>query len=220
MSRFVACATACALFLCVPSPAWADTVVISSGTASLYRDGSLTGLTIASADSQFVSEYHSTPNTKTNPDGSFDFSTSIPISNAANHPLSETYRGQTFQAWVTGSLTIVAKPVVPPPPGPEGSFQTFTTTFTMTGSITGYGTSDHAGTPLFSTNVMGGGTYQTGPYRVVSGSYVPTSSSADALRFDAPAAVNAPPPFPWVATDVGAVGRSGGSYAGPSNALT
>jgi hypothetical protein len=37
------------------------------------------------------------------------------------------------QAWVTGSLTITARTFVAPhpPPGSDGTFQSFTTTFTM-----------------------------------------------------------------------------------------
>ena len=106
--RALAFAGAVALILSVASPAAAETIAITSGTASLYWDGSLTSFTISSADSQFMSEYFGAPLAGFSGGTTVDFSTTIPVTNSGNHPLPETYHGQQFQAWVTGSLVITA----------------------------------------------------------------------------------------------------------------
>ena len=205
--RLLAYAGAFALILTVASRADADTIAITSGSASAYSDGSLTSFSISSADSQFTSEYFGAALNGFNGGSLVDFSTTIPASNSGNHALPQTYRGQPFQqAWVSGSLTITAKTFVAPHANGDGSTsQSFTTTFTMTGTITAYANADHTGAALFSTDVSGGGTISAGPYRIVGDSYVLTG--AEAFRFTAPTPSGLPPP--WSSDDVGAVGQPG-----------
>src|SRR5262249_32091224 len=212
--RALACTGACVLAPALGSTrAAAETIAMTSGNAGLYWDGSQTSFTISSADSRFMSEYFGSAKSGFNGGETVDFSTTIPVTNAGNHPLPETYHGQQFQAWVTGFLTITATPFVAPHASGDGStFQSFSTTFTMIGTITAYATPDRAGTPLFSTDVSGGGTISAGPYRVVGDSYRLTSS--EAFTFTPPAPDDALP-SPWTSTDVGAVDRAGSStYSG------
>jgi hypothetical protein len=194
----------------LPSPAFADSIAITAGNCFLYWDSSLTSVIVASSDSQFVTESHS------GSDGGFaggatvDLSTTIPFTNQGFHPLAQTYHGQQFQAWVSGSMQIVAKPFVAPhaPPSADGTFQAFTTTFTMSGTITAWATSDRTGTPLFTTSLTGRGIITAGPYRVTGDSYV--QRNGDFLAFDSP---SSPPCNAWASHDVGAVGIQGGAGA-------
>jgi len=190
-------------------PAAAETIAINTGSATLNWDGSLTSFRISSDDSQFNSEYYGSAKRGFNGGDTVDFSTTIPVTNAANHPLAETYHGQQFQAWVTGSLVITAKTFVAPHANGDGStFQSFSTTFTMDGTITAYATSDRTGTPLFSTDVSGSGTISAGPYRVVGDQYV-MNDGGEVFRFLAPTPSGLP--LPWGSDDIGAVGMAGGA---------
>ena len=56
MFRNLAYATVCALALVFPPLALADTVAVTGGSGFLYWDGSLTSITIYSADSRFTTE--------------------------------------------------------------------------------------------------------------------------------------------------------------------
>jgi regulation of enolase protein 1 (concanavalin A-like superfamily) len=206
MVRSVACATVCALSLCLPSFAFADSIAVTSGSGFLYWDGSLTSITMSSADSQFVTEVHAGSDSGFSGGSTVDLSTTISVTNAGNHPLGQTYHGQQYQAWVSGSLSIVARPFVAPhaPPSADGTFTSFTTTFTMSGTITAWPTSDRSGTPLFSTAVTGGGTIISGGYRIIGDSYL--QRSGELLAFSSP---SSPPCSSWTSTDVGAVGFGG-----------
>ena len=204
MLRTFACASAFAFFI---SPSvFAETVSITSGSGFLYWDGSLTSVTVSSADSQFTTETHTGAAAGFSGGATVNLSTTIPVTNDGNHPLPETYHGQQFQAWVSGSLQIVARPFAAPHAAASGNgtFQSFSTTFTMTGTITGYATSDRTGPPLFSTSVTGSGTIVAGPYRVVGDSYV--QQTGEDLEFSSP---SSPPCSTWSSADVGAVGLDG-----------
>jgi hypothetical protein len=172
------------VFVIVGIPAAAeDTSLVSAGGASLWWDASLTSATIVSADSRFSTEYRGAPAARSNTDGSIDFSTAIPFTNGGNHPLSQIFHGETFPAWLAGSMTIRTEPLFLPQAAPEGAEQSFTTLFTMTGAITAYASSDQSGAPLFSTNLTGSGTYTAGPYRVINGNWVREHLGADVMRF-------------------------------------
>jgi hypothetical protein len=160
-----------------------DTSPIFAGAASLWWDASLTSATMVSADSRFSTEYFGAPATRTNADGSIDFSSAIPFTNAGNHPLAQVFHGQTFAAWLAGSMTIRTEPVFLPPAAPEGAERSFTTTFTMSGTITAYASRDHSGEPFFSTDLTGSGTYTAGPYHAVEGRWVRKHLGADVIRF-------------------------------------
>ena len=202
MIRSLVYAASCALILWSPSIASADTIAVTKGSGFLYWDGSLTSVTVSSSDSQFVTETHA------GSDGGFDggaivdLSTTIPFTNAGNHPLGQTYHGQQYQAWVSGSLQIVAKPFVAPhaAAGADGTQQSFTTTFTATGTITAYATSDRTGPPLFTATITGAGTMSAGPYRIVGDSYL--QRSGDGLSFDSP---SSPPCNSWMSADIGQI---------------
>src|SRR5579872_1292106 len=104
MGRLIrASTTVCAIFAAV-IPARAATVQVTSGSAGLYWDGSLTSFTIASPDSQFFSEYYGQALTGFNGGATVNLSTTIPVGNAGNHALPETFQGHTYQAWMSGSL--------------------------------------------------------------------------------------------------------------------
>ena len=212
MCRTLAYASAFAALLLVPSPARADSIAVTSGTGFLYWDGSLTSIRLSSADSSFITEPFKAAHGDLVGGTTADLSTTIPVTNGGNHPLPETYRGQQYQAWVSGSLTIVARPFAVPhtAPGTEGTFQSFSTTFTMTGTITAWATSDRSGTPLFSTSVTGGGTLNSGGYRVTGDSYL--QRSGDGLAFSSP---SSPPCSSWKSSDVGAAGIGGASTCDP-----
>jgi hypothetical protein len=209
MFRTLAYALVCAALLLVPSPAHADSIAVTGGRAFLYSDGSLTSVVLSSADSRFVSEVHASSDSGFSGGSTVDLSSTISVTNAGNHPLTEIYRGQQYQAWVSGSLSIVARPFVAPhtAPGSEGTFQSFSTTFTMTGTITAWATSDRSGPPLFSTSLTGGGTIDAGPYRITGDSYL--QKNGDALSFSSP---SSPPCNAWKSSDVGAVGLSGSAF--------
>ena len=156
MVRGIAVAGVCALAMVVASPASADTVEITRGTASLYWDGSLTSFTIANGDSQFLSEYYGQARIGFNGGDTVDLSTTIPVTNAGNHTLRETFHNHEYQAWLSGSLYISAKPFVAPVANGDGStFQGFTTPFKASGWIYAYATSDRTGPPLFQAYVIG-----------------------------------------------------------------
>lgn len=212
MPRTLAYASAFAALLLVPSPAHADSIAITAGTGFLYWDGSLTSIHLSSADSSFLTEPYAGGHGGLAGGTTADLSTTIPVTNSGNHPLSETYRGQQYQAWVSGSLTIVVRPFAVPHAGPgsEGTYQSFSTTFTMTGTITAWATSDRTGTPLFSTSLTGGGTLNSGSYRVSGDFYVQTSG--DGLDFSSP---SSPPCSSWKSSDVGAGGLGGASTCDP-----
>src|SRR5262249_37171241 len=186
--------------------------------AGLYWDGSATSATISSADSQFVSEYFGAPTPRANADGSVDFSTAIPFTNGGNHALSQTYHGQTFSAWLDGSMTMRTEPLFLPPAEPEGAVRSFTTPFTMTGTITAYASADRSGTPLFSTNLTGGGTYTAGPYHVANGNWVRAHIGGDGMQFQSDVRTRALP-SPWQTADVGDVGTPGYAYQGSAGDL-
>jgi hypothetical protein len=81
-------------------------------------------------------------------------------------------------------MTIRTEPLFLPPATPEGAIQSFTTLFTMTGTITAYASSDRSGAPLFTANLTGSGTYTSGPYRVIAGRWErPSLCCADNMRF-------------------------------------
>lgn len=212
MPRTLAYASAFAALLLVPSSAHADSIAVTAGTGFLYWDGSLTSIHLSSADSSFVIEPYAGAHGSLTGGSTADVSTTIPVTNGGNHPLPETYRGQQYQAWVSGSLQIVARPFAVPhtAPAAEGTFQSFSTTFTMTGTVTAWATSDRTGTPLFSTSVTGGGTLNTGPYRVTGDSYV--QRNGDSLEFSTP---SSPPCSTWKSSDVGSVGLGGASTCDP-----
>ena len=185
MSRALAFAAAFVIALVVPSaPSAADAIAVTSGHASLYWDASLTSAVISSADSRFSSEYHASPSQSHAADGSVDFSTAIPFTNAGNRPLSQTYRGQTFSAWLTGSMAIRTRSIFFADVTSEGATRSFTTTFTMTGVVSGYATSDRTGTPLFVADVIGQGTYTAGPYRAIDGAWIRERVGANVMAFE------------------------------------
>ena len=208
MFRTLAYASACALTVVVSSPAFADSVAVSTGSGFLYWDGSLTAISLSSSDSHFVTEPFAGSDGGFSGGTTVDLSSTIPVTNGGNHPLPETYHGQQFQAWVSGSLHIVARPFVAPhaAPSADGTSQSFTTTFTMTGTITAYATADRSGSPLFTTSVTGNGTMTAGPYRIVGDYYV--QRNGDKLEFTSP---SSPPCSSWVSADIGAVGLGGGA---------
>ncbi len=176
----------------------------------MYWDGSLSSSTIKGPNATFLSEYFLAAKSGFSGGDSVDFSTAIPVTNAGNHTLPETFNGQQYQAWVSGALTIRAQTFVAPPANGDGStFQTFTTSFTMTGSITAYATADRAGVPLFSSPLTGGGTISA-TYRVVGNQYV-MNSGAETVTFVEGGNL----PAPWKAADIGAVGTPGYAYQGP-----
>jgi hypothetical protein len=176
----------------------------------LYWDGSLSSFTIKGPDSSFLSEYYLGAKTGFSGGDTVDFSTAIPATNAGNHPLLETFNGQQYQAWISGQLTIRARTFVAPPAnGDGGTSQTFTTPFTLSGSISAYATADRSGAPLFSSSLTGGGTI-TATYRVVGNQYV-MNSGGEVLTFVEGGNL----PAPWKAADIGAVGAPGYAYQGP-----
>ena len=193
MHRYVACTVSWALLLGIASVASADDLIaILSGSGSFYHGGDLASTQITATDSRFLTEYHAFPRCCPQPGQSFDPSTSIPMSNSGFHPLSQLYRGTTYSAWVTGSLTISADPIAVPTPSAsdEGTFVSFTTQFRMTGTITAYATQDHSGAPLFSTAVTGYGWTTIGAYRIINGQYVDTNAN-QLFQF---APISPPPP--------------------------
>ena len=206
MFRTLAVASACVLTLLIPSAVQADSVSVSSGNGFLYWDGSLTSISASSADSRFVTELYSGSDAGFSGGANVDLSTTIPFSNGGNHPLLEVYHGQQFNAWVTGSMRIVARPFVAPhaPASADGTYRSFTTTFTMTGTISGYATADRAGVPLFSADLTGSGTITSGPYRIIGDSYL--QRSGESLEFSSP---SSPPCSSWSSADVGTVGLAG-----------
>ena len=208
MLRTLACASACVFALSVSSPAFADSIAVTTGSGFLYWDGSLTAISLSSPDSHFVTEPYAGSDGGFSGGTTVDLSSTIPVTNGGNHPLPQTYHGQQFQAWVSGSLRIVARPFVAPhaAASADGTFQSFTTTFTMTGTITAYATADHSGSPLFSTSVTGSGTMTAGPYRIVGDFYL--QRNGDKLEFASP---SSPPCSSWASADIGAVGLGGGA---------
>ena len=211
MFRTLAYATVCAVALVLPPLALADTVAVTGGSGFLYWDGSLTSITIYSADSRLTTEVYQGSDSGFAGGSTVVLSSTIAVTNNGNHPLPETYRGQQYQAWVSGSLSIVAQPFVAPHPAPsaDGTYTSFSTPFTMTGTITAWATSDRSGTPLFSTQVTGSGTIRAGDYRIVGDSYL--QRGGDSLAFSSPASPACPT---WSSADVGAVGFGGGAFCG------
>jgi hypothetical protein len=185
MSRVLGIVATLVVVVGIAPSAYADSVAITAGSASFYWDGDLTSFTISSADSQFFGEYYGSLPSGFTPGASVDFSTSIPVTNAGHHPLAETYRGLDFpEAWIAGSLTITAKPIVAPPANGNGStFATLTTSFTMTGTVTAYATPQHSGTPLFTTEVTGQGRILV-TYRTVGAAGVGGASGATLIFTD------------------------------------
>jgi hypothetical protein len=185
MSRFLGVVATLALVVGIAPCASADSVAITAGSASFYWDGGLTSFTISSADSQFFGEYYGSPPSGFTAGAPVDFSTIIPVTNAGHHPLAETYRGQHFsEAWIVGSLTITAKPIVAPTANGNGSTsQTLTTSFTMTGTVTAYATPQHTGAPLFSTDVTGQGRILV-TYRTVGSRYAGAAAGATLIFTD------------------------------------
>jgi len=177
-----ACAAALLLFA---SPAFADTVEIKSGSATYYWDGSMTSFSLAAPDSNFVSEYFGQARSGFNGGESVDLSTTIPFTNAGNHPLAETLHNQQYQqVWLSGSITITAQPFLAPLANGDGStFQDFTTSFKMSGTVSGFATRDHSGPPLFTATLIGGGTIGAGPYRIVGNQYALTGRGGESFTF-------------------------------------
>jgi hypothetical protein len=209
MARIFILVGACLSVLAAESPASAQTLGISSGTAALYWDGSLSSFTIHGPNSAFMSEYAVAAKNGFSGGDTVDFSTTIPVANAGNHPLPETFNGQPYQAWVSGSLTIRARTFVAPAANGDGStFQTFTTSFTMMGSIAAYPTADRSGPSFFQATMVGGGVI-TATYRVVGNQYV-MNSGAETLTFIEGGNL----PSPWKAADIGDVGTPGYAYQG------
>jgi hypothetical protein len=202
MGRLLACACACVLAVLAPSAAFADTITVTKGSGFLYWDGSLTSVTVSAPDSQFITETHAFSDGGFAGGATVNLSTTIPFTNGDNHPLTQTYHGQQYQAWISGSLHIVATPFVAPHPAAsaDGTFQSFTTPFTATGTITAYATSDRTGPPLFTATLTGRGTMSAGPYHIVGDSYL--QRIGDSLSFDSP---TSPPCNSWMAADIGQI---------------
>ena len=204
MLRTLAYAGACAVaLLLTPSYACADTIAVRSGNGFLYWDGSLTSITLVADGSKFSIEPYAGSDSGFSGGVTVDLSTTIPVTNGGNHPLAQTYHGQDYRAWVSGSLQITARPFVAPhaPASADGTYQSFTTTFELSGTITAYSTSDRTSPPLFSTSVTGHGIMTAGPYRIGGDSYL--QRSGDGLSFFSP---TSPLCSSWSSADVGAVG--------------
>ena len=107
MLRTLACASACVFALSVSSPAFADSIAVHTGNGFLYWDSSLTSISLSSPDSHFVTEPYAGSDAGFSGGTTVDLSSTIPVTNGGNHPLPQTYHGQQFQAWVSGSLRIV-----------------------------------------------------------------------------------------------------------------
>src|SRR5262249_9618449 len=77
---------------------------------------------------------------------------------------------------------------------------------------------DRSGTPLFSTNLTGGGTYTAGPYHVANGNWVRAHIGGDGMQFQSDVRTRALP-SPWQTADVGDVGTPGYAYQGSDGDL-
>ena len=107
MLRTLAYAGACAVaLLLTPSYACADTIAVRSGNGFLYWDGSLTSITLVADGSKFSIEPYAGSDSGFSGGATVDLSTTIPVTNGGNHLLPQTYHGQDYRAWVSGSLQI------------------------------------------------------------------------------------------------------------------
>jgi hypothetical protein len=91
MFRALAAIGACVLAFSVVPHASADTIPIASGRASLYWDSSQTSFSLSSSDSSFIGEYNSSGLAGFGGGDAVDFSTTIPVTNAGNHPLPQRW---------------------------------------------------------------------------------------------------------------------------------
>jgi hypothetical protein len=193
------------LFLAlISAPVSAQTVTVTSGNASPWWDGSLSGLQLSGAGTQLIGEFYNgtvsygfTPGTRANLDGAISLNP-----NSSNHTFQETVNGTTYSSvWITAQLTFTTQPMLIPS-APEGATTVFSTPFTVTGQFSGYADRNLT-QQVFSVAVQGSGVASSLTMRMMSGSWVAFHSGAQNYGFTGPL------PAPWTATDVGAVGVSG-----------
>ncbi len=187
----------------------AQTVTVTSGMASDWWDGSLSGLQLLGAGTQLVGEYYNgtvafsfTPGTRANLNGAISITP-----NSSNHTFQETVDGTTYPSvWITAQLTFTTQPMLIPS-APEGATTVFSTPFTMAGQFSGYADRELT-QQVFSVSVQGSGVASSLVMQMRSGTWVARQSGAQSYGLTGPI------PSPWTAADVGAVGTPGISSYG------
>jgi regulation of enolase protein 1 (concanavalin A-like superfamily) len=182
----------------------ANAATITSGTVSMYWDGSLSGFQLSGAATQLNGEVlQSPPLSSLSANTTADLSSTISTTQASNHPFPATINGTSYPSvWVKGTFTFAAQPLLIPL-GSDGALASFSTPFTMQGQFDGF--ADQAMTqPLFSVSLSGSGTATIGPLRNFSNNtWAFAGGGSESFTFAGAL------PAPWTSTDIGAVGQAG-----------
>jgi hypothetical protein len=161
----------------------ADSAVITSGSISMFWDGSLSGIDLSGDGTHLIAEDMTTPPQSFQAGQIADLSSGVVTS--TNHPVVVTINGTTYSSvWVKGQLSVTASPFAVPHE-PVGTSNFFRTPIVMTGEFFGY--SDQAMTnQVFAVSLSGGGIAAIGPMNAVTGDTFILRSGGMAYVFGAP----------------------------------
>jgi hypothetical protein len=188
----------------------ADTVNLTSGTVSLYWDGSLSGFQLSGSGTQLNGEVLQTAPGSLVANVTADLSGTVNTTLFSHHPFAETVNGTSYPSvWVKGAFTFTARSFLPPG-APDGTVSSFSTPFTMQGQFSGY--ADQAMTnQVFSVALQASGVATIGPMRFDSSGGAWALAGSGGVSYT----VSGPLPSPWASADIGNVGLAGvASYAG------
>jgi hypothetical protein len=188
----------------------ADTVILTSGTVSLYWDGSLSGFQVSGSGTQLNGEVLQAAPGSLGANATADLSGTVRTTLFSNHPSSETVNGTSYPSvWVKGAFTFTARSFVPPDAA-DGTVRSFSTPFTMQGQFSGYADQTMAN-QVFGVALQASGVATIGPMRFDSSGNAWALAGSGGVSYT----LSGPLPDPWTSTDIGNVGVAGiASYAG------
>jgi hypothetical protein len=170
LTRFIRVLRVAGLFsalLLWSNDALAEPIVITSGSTSVYWDGSLGPLTLVADGTHLIGEHHAFATSGFREGDTVTIRDFVSPQQNALRLFSQTVNGTFYpDVFLFGSLEFVAPPFVAPG-APQGTLRSFNTPFVMNGQLSGY--ADFQRTmALFSVMLTGSGTASTGPYLAIT----------------------------------------------------
>ncbi len=146
--------------LAFPNRIEADPIVITGGSVGQFNGIDLPGFTVTGTNSLFTGTLEIAGHVCClfNPGDVVTLNASFPVSPFPFEPTTQVLNGTTYpDAVLRGSFSFTAAPFVAAPVADGSSSFTFTTSFDMTGQLSGFSGSLHDSTLLFSVPITGSG---------------------------------------------------------------
>jgi hypothetical protein len=138
--------------------AYADPIIITSGSAGLHNPGDRSGILLVGQDTRLIGDgfgfWSANVNLATNIGtgaGGFAIRDIVPFGR------QQTVNGTTYDGvFLNGIIDFTFTPFAVPPPVP-GDDRVFSSRFTMSGQVSGFPDANITRTPLFMVDLVGGG---------------------------------------------------------------